>query len=67
MLKSVDFNTLAEQKELSGGSGFMKLIVEEDPLKKREIFAVSLRKDKKKSILAEKRKKISLVAKKNLN
>ena len=44
----------------------MQLPPVDDPLRKREVFAVSLRKDKKKSILVEKRKKISLVAKKDL-
>ena len=47
----------------SNGQKFMQIDPIQNPLEKRELFAVSLRKSKKKSILIEKRKKLTLSAK----
>ena len=48
---------MVEPQPFGNNSSFMKIIVE-DPLRRREEFAISLRKKKKQDIIAIKRKRL---------
>ena len=52
-----------EELDKNNQSNFMQIELPQNTLKKREQFAVSLRKDKKKTLLNERRKKLSLFSK----